>query len=226
VSAPTEGGAGGKGLRQLGSEQFDALAAVGGVRGLVESVAPGVVFVAVFVATQELLPPVIAAVSVAVLGALVRLVQRAPITQVAYGLVGVGIGAIWAWRSGEASNFYAWGLVVNAVFATGVLVSILVRRPVVGVLASLLLRTEDDWRAQPALRRRYEIASWLWCGAFALRLAIQTPLFLLKEVELLGVARLVMGLPLWALVLWVTWLLVNPRAARRSEPGPPEPRPS
>lgn len=214
----------GRGLRQLGSQEFDALAAVGGMRGLVESVAPGVVFVAVFVATRELAPPVIAAVSVAVLGALVRLVQRAPVTQVGYGLVGVGIGALWAWRSGEASNFYAWGLLVNAVFATGVLVSILVRRPIVGVLASLLLRTGDDWRTRPALRRRYEVATWLWFGAFALRLAVQVPLFVLEEVALLGVARLVMGLPLWALVLWVTWLLVNPRAARTSEPDPQDPR--
>ncbi|MEK8228829.1 DUF3159 domain-containing protein [Oerskovia sp. M15] len=57
--------------------------------------------------------------------------------------------------------------------------------------------------------RRYALATWLWVGMFALRLAVQVPLFYSAEVAWLGTARLVMGIPLWALTLWATWLLVR-----------------
>lgn len=202
------------GMRQLTSGQFDGLEAIGGWRGMVESVAPGLVFVVVFIATREVLPAVIASVAVAVVATLARLVQRTPVTQAIGGLLGIGIGAIWAWRSGEAENFFAWGLLTNAGFAIGVTISILVGWPIVGIVVSTLMGRSHDWRTDPEQRRRYALASWLWVGAFLLRLAVQVPLYLNAEAGWLGAARLVMGLPLWALVLWVTWVLVNPRRAR------------
>ena len=60
-----------------------------------------------------------------------------------------------------------------------------------------------------APRQAYTAATWLWIGMFAARLLVQVPLYLAGEVALLGVARLVMGVPLWGLVLWLTWLLVR-----------------
>lgn len=57
--------------------------------------------------------------------------------------------------------------------------------------------------------RRYQAATWLWVGMFVLRLAVQVPLYVTGTVGWLGTARLVMGIPLFALTLWVTWLLVR-----------------
>ena len=51
---------------------------------------------------------------------------------------------------------------------------------------------------------------------FAARLLVQVPLYLAGEVALLGIARLVMGVPLWGLTLWLTWLLV--RGVGRTQP--------
>ncbi|WP_277049661.1 DUF3159 domain-containing protein [Ruania albidiflava] len=213
--------AGGRGLRQLEAEEFDALASVGGVRGLVETVLPGVVFVVLFVITRDLMPPLIASVAVAVVAATARLIGRTPLTQAVSGLLGVAIGAVWAWRTGEAADYYRWGLYVNLAWAVGVLVSILVRWPVVGVVASLLAGRNFSWRQDRDLRRRYVLASWLWVAAFTLRLVVQVPLYLESSVGWLGTARLVMGLPMWALVLWITWLLVRRRAAPAAQPGSP-----
>ncbi|WP_156250685.1 DUF3159 domain-containing protein [Pseudactinotalea terrae] len=213
-----------RGMRQLASAEFDGLEAIGGWRGMVESVAPGLVFVVVFVAIREVVPAVIASVAVAVLATVLRLIQRTPVTQAVGGLLGIGIGAVWAWRSGEAQNFFVWGLYTNLAFAVGVTISILVRWPVVGVIVATLFGKGHDWRSTPALMRRYTLASWLWVGAFVLRLVVQVPLYLDGDTGWLGAARLVMGLPLWALVLWVTWVLVNPRAdpeARQDRQDPP-----
>ncbi|WP_232847661.1 DUF3159 domain-containing protein [Occultella kanbiaonis] len=223
--APRRGAVpGGRGMGQLAAGEFSLAASIGGVRGLVESTAPGLVFVVVFVATRELMPALISSVAVAVVATIARLVSRTPVTQALGGLLGVAIGAIWAWRTGEAQDYFRWGLYVNAAFVVGVTASILARWPVVGVIVSSLFGKGFEWRADRALLRRYSLASWLWVGAFAARLAVQVPLYLNAEAGWLGTARLVMGLPLWALVLWITWLLVNPRAGAAAQADPPAPQ--
>lgn len=223
ASDPPEDGAGRGGMRQLSAAEFNALESVGGLRGLIETVLPGLVFVVLFVLTEDLLVTVLASVGVAVVATVARLISRTPLTQAISGLAGVGIGAVWAWQTGEAADYYAWGLLVNLVWTVGVLVSILVRRPVVGVLVSLLFGRDFSWRHEAATRRRYVQASWLWAAAFALRLLVQGPLYFDAQVGWLGTARLVMGLPMWALVLWITWLLVRPREAPEVQPAPDPP---
>ena len=58
---------------------------------------------------------------------------------------------------------------------------------------------------------------------FALRLGVEVPLYLAGQDALgaLGVARLVAGVPLFALTLWFIWLLVRP-ARQVQSPQPAE----
>lgn len=208
------------GVRQIASDEFSLDAAVGGWRGLVESIAPGLVFVVVFVAVREIGPALVAALAVAFAAVVARLVARTPLTQALGGTLGVVIGVVWAWRSGAAQDYFLWGLVTNAAFALGVLASILARWPVVGVVVGALRQEGTAWRADPAHRRRYTAASWLWFALFAIRLTIQVPLYLSAEVAWLGTARLVMGVPLWALTLWGTWVLVRETGAPATRRAP------
>ncbi|MFD1507723.1 DUF3159 domain-containing protein [Georgenia yuyongxinii] len=204
------------GMTQILGEEFDLKEAVGGPRGLVEAVAPGLVFVVVYIATGALVPPLVASLAVAVLAMVLRLVQRTPLTQAAGGLAGVVIGVVWAWRSGEAEDYFALGLWTNAAYAAGLVVSLLARWPIVGVVVSLLKGEDFSWRTDPALagrRRRYVLATWLWIAMFLVRLAVQVPLYLDSSVAWLGTARIVMGVPLWGLTLWATWVLVRRPAA-------------
>jgi len=230
VVPPEEGGL--RGMRALTAEQFSAADAVGGVRGVVESVAPGLLFVVVYLASgQQLTPALVAAAGAAVLAVLARLVQRTPVTQAFSGLVGVGIGVIWAWRSGDASDYFAYGLWVNVVYLVGTLASILAGWPLVGLVMGLF-RAEGPlsangswgaavaWRSDPALRRRYALATWPWVAMFGLRLLVQVPLYLADEVAWLGTAKLAMGLPLTALTLWLSWSLVRGSAASPARPRP------
>ncbi|QDC26615.1 DUF3159 domain-containing protein [Georgenia yuyongxinii] len=203
-------------MTQILGEEFDLKEAVGGPRGLVEAVAPGLVFVVVYIATGALVPPLVASLAVAVLAMVLRLVQRTPLTQAAGGLAGVVIGVVWAWRSGEAEDYFALGLWTNAAYAAGLVVSLLARWPIVGVVVSLLKGEDFSWRTDPALagrRRRYVLATWLWIAMFLVRLAVQVPLYLDSSVAWLGTARIVMGVPLWGLTLWATWVLVRRPAA-------------
>lgn len=220
-----------RGLRALTGDEFSFADAVGGTRGLVESVAPGLVFVVLYVATHALTPSLLAALGSALAAVVLRLVQRTPVTQAFSGILGVGIGVIWAWRTGEAQNYFAWGIWVNVAWFLGALVSILVRWPVVGVVVAFLRGESMAWRTDPAAdheRRRFVWATWLWVGVFGARLAVQVPLWLAGEdaVGWLGTAKLAMGVPLFALGLWLTWLLVGSRGARSDRPDqlPTRPR--
>jgi Protein of unknown function (DUF3159) len=57
----------------------------------------------------------------------------------------------------------------------------------------------------------------MWSALFVIRLAVQLPLYLAGAVVALGVARTAMGLPLFGLGLWLSYLLV-----RRAPPPEPQ----
>lgn len=218
---PPLAGAAPRGMAAVLGEEFSVVDAVGGVRGLIESVAPGVVFIAVYVATRSLTPALVASVGVMVAAVVVRLVQRTPVTQALAGVVGVGVGVIWAWRTGEAQDFFALGLLTNAAYGVACLVSILVGWPLVGIVVGLLRGGGTAWRADRVARARATWATWVWVAMFGLRLAVQLPLYLGASVGWLGTARLVMGVPLWALTLWITWLLVRTPGSSPAPTRPP-----
>ncbi|WP_182111309.1 MULTISPECIES: DUF3159 domain-containing protein [unclassified Actinotalea] len=216
----------GRGVTALAADEFSFADAVGGWRGVVESGAPGLLFVVVFVATRELVPALVVALGLALLAVVVRLAQRTPATQAFSGVLGVAIGVVWAWRTGEAQDYFAWGLWVNVAWCVGAVVSVLARWPAVGVVVSLLRGQDMSWRVDAgaaALRRRYVLATWLWAVLFGARLAVQLPLYLqgADAVGWLGTARLVMGVPLFALGLWLTWLLVGSPRGRAEQPDRP-----
>lgn len=218
-----------RGLRAVTGDEFSFVDAIGGVRGLVESTLPGLVFVVVFVPTRELMPSLVAALVVALAAVVVRLVQRSPVTQAFSGVLGILIGVAWAWWSGRAQDFFAGGLLANVGYLLAMIVSIAVRWPAVGVVVALLRGEDQAWRTDPERaheRRRFVWATWVLAGVFALRLAVQVPLYLAGEdaVGALGTAKLAMGAPLFAVGLWITWLLVGSRAARADLPDrPPTP---
>ena len=85
----------------------------------------------------------------------------------------------------------------------------IVRWPIVGLLVGALLGDVKAWRSDKPLARRYQIATFLWIGLFSARLLVQVPLYFAGQTELLGIFRIAMGVPLYALCIWFTWLLIR-----------------
>ena len=110
---------------------------LGGVRGMVDSALPTVAFI-VANAVDGLRTGIWAAVAAAVLIFVLRLVRRESVQQAMSGLFAVGIAVAIAAFSGEARNFFAFGIVRNAAIALVLLGSIPLRRPLVGVVAEFL----------------------------------------------------------------------------------------
>lgn len=214
----------GSAAKALGGDEFSVQEALGGWRGFAESVIPGLVFVISYVVWGGYRIPVLAAVSAVALMVAVRLIQRTPTTQAWSGTVGVGIGAVWAWRTGEAGDYYLPGLFFAGGYAAVTAVSILIRRPLVGVAVALVKGWGSWWRDDPAAYRRMVWASWIFAIYQALKVAVQLPLYLVDAVAALGTARLLMGLPLFALCAWAMWLLVR-NVAPAPEPADPPQQP-
>ena len=191
----------------------DLFAAIGGVRGVVESVVPGFVFLLVFTATGELLPSVVAPVGVAVIALLVRLIQRLPVLPAVSGGIGIALSAGYALWTGRAEDNFVGGFIINSISLAVVLVSLAVRRPIVGVIASLI-NPEVDWKASRRASRAVRVATMMWGAFFAFRLSVQVPLYFAGATAALASTKLVMGLPLYAAMLWVTWLILRSVTSR------------
>ncbi|MCW4384497.1 DUF3159 domain-containing protein [Salinibacterium sp. SYSU T00001] len=185
------------------------LAAVGGVRGLVESILPGLGFLIVYTATGEVVPSVLAPLAVALIFVAARAMTRSMVTPAIAGLVGIGVSAALALLTGRAEDNFVPGLIVNAVSVTVLLASIAFRWPAIGVIVGLLANEPSEWRGNRAKRRVFTVATWLWVGLFSARLLVQAPLYFAEQTEALAATKLVMGVPLYAGMLWVTWLLVR-----------------
>jgi hypothetical protein len=193
--------------------------AVGGPLGLVETSLPAVAFVATYVVSgSDTNTAAIVALGLTVLLAGARLVRRESPRAALSGLVGVALAAFVATRSGRAEDFFLPGLLSNAAYASAFLISLAVRRPLVGIIISKLDGEGDGWRSDPARLRAFTKATWLWAGVFIARLLVQLPLYLAGAVVPLGIARTAMGLPLFAIGLWLTWRMVHrPREAAEAE---------
>ncbi|MCY7413257.1 MAG: DUF3159 domain-containing protein [Salinibacterium sp.] len=190
------------------------LAAIGGVRGLVESIAPGLVFLVTYTITGQLLPSVLIPIGVAAVFVAARFVARTPAVSAIAGVAGIGVSAALALLTGNVNDNFVPGLIINALSLTVFVVSVLARWPLVGLIVALLTGDVGEWRKDSAKLRVAYLTSGLWIGLFALRLGVQGPLYLAEQTSVLAATKLIMGVPLYAAVLWVTWLLVRTAYAR------------
>lgn len=195
-------------------------AQLGGWRGMVESAIPITTFVVVNL-VWSLQPALLGSVGLALLIAVVRLAQRRPVRYAVNGLFGIGLGAFIAWRSGEARDFYLPGIVISYGYAAAMIVSVVLRHPLVGWLWSVLFsRGRADWRHDPRLMRTFVWLTLLWAAVWILKVSAQAGLYLANEEHLLGVARLVLGAPPYALLLAITIWVVR-RVQRTAEAAQP-----
>ena len=199
------------------------IAAMGGVRGIIEAVLPGLVFLVAYTLTRDLMPALIASVLIGVVFFLLRLAKKQNVTQAVGGLVGIGISAVLALLTGRAEDFYLPGFWTNGVYGAVLLVSALVGWPLIGVGVGYLMGEQLAWRADPSKRRVLTIVTFLWAGLFILRLAVQLPLYYAGNVEWLGATKLLMGLPLYAPLLVLSWLMVRSVYAATNRATPPAP---
>lgn len=188
---------------------------LGGRNGAVDATVPVAAFVVVWVLAGALgwAGPVAWGGGAAVLAAaalgVVRLRSGTPPRAVVFGLLGVAVAAVLALSTGRAADFFLVRIVSNAVSALAWAVSIVVRRPLLGLVVGTLLGQRMHWRRDPDLLRGYQRASWVWVAQYVVRLVVFLPLYFADQVVALGIAQTVLTWPLVAVCVALSWPVVR-----------------
>jgi hypothetical protein len=139
-------------------------------------------------------------------------------------LIGIGIGAFFASRTGEAKDVFLPGILYNAAYAGGMLVSILARWPIVGFLIGSVTGDPTAWHKDPALVRLCSRLTWLLMLPCLLRVIVQLPLYWGDMVATLGITKIVLGWPLQvASLAAMAWVLARGRTPIRPANQPVQP---
>jgi hypothetical protein len=189
------------------------MAQLGGVSGMIYSSVP----VLVFVGTSRLLglsAAVGAALGIATLILLWRLIRRESAQPAVSGLIGVVICALIAYMVGESKGYFLLGIWTSLLWAAVFGVSILIRRPVVGYIWSWLHGHDRGWRDVRRAVYAFDIATLTWVVVFGARFVVQRLLYDSDHTGWLVVARISMGWPLTAAAALVTFLAI--RVAQRA----------
>jgi hypothetical protein len=131
---------------------------LGGWRGMVDATLPTIAFV-VGNSLGGLTPGIWAAAVAALLVFVLRLVRRESVQQAISGLFAVAIAVAIAFYTGQARDFFVFGIVRNAAIATVLFGSIALRRPLVGYAAEFLAPSHLGAMAShslPGMRKRIE----------------------------------------------------------------------
>lgn len=188
---------------------------MGGVSGLVLAGVPTFAYV-IANAIAGLDAAVVVAIAVSAALILFRLARKEPVQPAVSGLLGVVIAALIAYYTGSAENYFLPGIWISVAMAAVFTVSVLVRRPLVGVIWNALRSSGPDpqWRDDRTVLRGFDIATLAFVVLFAARFVVQQWLYDGGHTGWLAVARIGMGYPSLGVALLVVFWAVR-RANRR-----------
>ncbi|NKY34534.1 DUF3159 domain-containing protein [Nocardia speluncae] len=178
---------------------------MGGPMGFVYSTVPVVVFVAVN-AVLPLAATVGVSVAVAVALTGFRLLRGERFSSAVGGLLGIAAAVGIVLWTGSAKDFFVIGIWAAAAGFVIASASLLVRRPLTGVVWNLVHGGKHPWRDDAVALRAHDIATAAAALVFGTRFVVKEWLYLADSTTWLAVAKIVLGTPLTVLAaLVVVW---------------------
>ena len=170
--------------------------ALGGGRGVLEGALPTIAFTVTWLTTRELRLALGLSIGLAVVLLGLRLAQHQTIQFVGNSLVGIGIGALFAARSGNAIDALLPGIIYNAVYAVVLVGTVVVGWPLVGFMLGSVMGDPTAWHNdRPVVRLCNRLTLMLAVPCVA-RVLVQYPLYQADQLAWLATAKIFMGWPL------------------------------
>jgi hypothetical protein len=215
-------------VEQLVRQQLTT--ALGGPRGVLEAAVPTAAFTLCYVITDELKTALIVAAGLAGIALLVRLVQRSTVQFVMNAAFGIAIGAAFALRAGGGEDkddgalaYFLPGILYNTVYGAVLILTVLVRWPLVGFMVGAVTGDPTGWRNDRAMVKLCSRLTLLLALPCVVRVAVQYPLYEAGEVGLLGTAKVAMGWPLQVAALAAMVALLARGHTPLTQPAPETP---
>ncbi|MEU5873670.1 DUF3159 domain-containing protein [Glycomyces sp. NPDC047369] len=187
---------------------------LGGVKGVVEAAVPITLFVILNPLLPERMGPlsglqwaIILSAASALGIAAWRAVRKEPIRHALNGLFGIALGAFLAWRSTDARDFYLPGIIQGAIYGVLLIVSALVRHPVIGWIYAVVAQGgKKEWRQNKPLVDVLSRITILWGIVFLVKNAVRIWLYWIDAENALGLVTLFGGWPVTiALTAFTIW---------------------
>jgi hypothetical protein len=201
----------------LTRKSLSLFSAVGGWRTVAEGAVSRALFLVAYLLTGQVLVSALVAVGGVVVLAVVRLCAGGKVWQPAFGLLVVGVSALLAGSTGQAVDFYLTAVLLQAGGGVLFLVSVLVRRPVIGLVMGTVRGEGLAWRHDRRRRRRYYACTAVFLAKFAIATAVLVPLYLAGSVIPLGIAATLLGgAPAAGVCVYLCWRILreDPLAAQ------------
>ncbi|WP_305782701.1 DUF3159 domain-containing protein [Symbioplanes lichenis] len=207
---------------------------LGGVRGLIESSIPVLAFVLLNVLLGNtvlglekktaLSWAIGGSVGSALLIGAYRLARKQPVRHAVNGIFGIAVGAWLAWRTGDAKNFYLPGILLTFAQVVALIISVLVRRPIIGYVWGVLAnRGKHDWFANQRLFRTFQWLTLVWAASLFVRAGVQFWLYLADEANAIGIVRILISWPIYAATFaftaWAVHRVTADQAAHAETPA-------
>jgi hypothetical protein len=183
--------------------------AFGGVRGMVETVLPGLLFVSIYTVNKNLHMSALAALGVALVMVVVRLVRRDTVKHAFSGVFGVGFGVVFAMMTGNAKDFYLPGMLYTLGLAVAYIVTAMAGVPLIGLMLGPVFKENLSWRTRnPGRKKAYTKASWAWGLILLAKCAILFPLYWWADTTQLGWVLVALKIPPFLLAVYLTWVFL------------------
>jgi hypothetical protein len=183
--------------------------AFGGVRGLVETTVPGLVFILIYTVNKDIHVAAVAALVLSGVMCLARLLGRDTVKHAFSGVFGVGVGVVFAMVTGNAKDFYLPGMLYGLGLALAYLISAAVGFPLLGLVLGPVFRENLSWRTRnPGRKKAYVKASYAWGFILLAKAAILFPLYWWADPTKFGWVTVALKIPPLLLAVWMTWIFL------------------
>ncbi|MGY1438477.1 DUF3159 domain-containing protein [Streptomyces reniochalinae] len=183
--------------------------AFGGVRGLIETTVPGLVFIAMFTVNKDLHTAAITALVISGVMVVVRLLRKDTVKHAFSGIFGVGFGVLFAMMTGNAKDFYLPGMLYTLGLALGYIVTSLAGVPLLGLVLGPVFKENLSWRKRnPGRKKAYTKASYAWGFILLGKSAVLFPLYFWGDTTQFGWVTVVLKIPPFLLAVYLTWIFL------------------
>ncbi|SDK30486.1 DUF3159 domain-containing protein [Streptomyces indicus] len=183
--------------------------AFGGLRGMIETVLPGLLFVTIYTINKDLHSSAIAALGVSLLLLVARLTRRDTIKHAFSGVFGVAFGVVFAMMTGNAKDFYLPGMLYTLGLALAYIITTLCGVPLIGLILGPVFKENLSWRTRnPGRKKAYAKASWAWGLILLAKCAILFPMYWWADTTKFGWVLVALKIPPFLLAVWLTWVFL------------------
>jgi hypothetical protein len=191
---------------------------------MAEAALPTIAFTLTFLPTRDIRLALTLSVGAAAVLLAIRLAQRSTVQFVMNSLMGIGIGALFAWRSAQSGGsaddtalaYFLPGLLYNAGYGAVMIFTIVIGWPIVGFMVGSVAGEPTEWHEDAQVVRLCRNLTWILAIPCVIRVAVQAPIYLAGRsaddagtmIAALGVSKIAMGWPLQILALGgMVWVL-------------------